>query len=532
MSRTEYHKRRVPLEVQGVVIDGEALGSAVYVPLRDGMTLAKAAAYSEELIQRARKMVNYRVTEADAYEFAIEICNRHEALRAERGDEGLTEFEKLQFVSPHLGPCAHGWLKAMGRTFSFEDQRLIAQWVYRVFSQRSRLACMQGIMAADDPEALAGLPKVEVRSQTPSQLVRSVRIIAGKTPLHSEITQEYFAAKKRSKNYKRALEQFREQCGDLEIHEYTPDHCWSYRNWLSDTLDEKKGEKLSGQTKVHKLSAVRSLFEFAIEKRHRNDNPMREVKTYSKKENIKKRRRLYSPNELRALFVDGEREGEWKYWSPLLGIYSGVRITESIQLRPRDVSDTFGIWHIIIQPGRGQNVKGDKARVVPIHRELVRLGFIKLANRAVKEKREWLFADVPLVAKPGIEYNAPDEDTIMVPSQNAATQWFGRYSDACGVTDPNVDFHALRGAFTTYGSQQGRDLSLRMELVGHSKGSGVHNRYIYEGPPLEKLKAEVDAIKYPIHIPSRGTDTFEARPKHRKASMHGFKKGELFRVTP
>jgi integrase len=106
-----------------------------------------------------------------------------------------------------------------------------------------------------------------------------------------------------------------------------------------------------------------------------------------------------------------------------------------------------------------------------------------------------------LVGKPGSEFNALDVATIKVPSQNAATQWFGRYSDACGVTDHNVDFHALRGTFTTYGSQQGKDLSLRMELVGHSKGSDVHSRYIYAGAPLKKLKAEIDKITYPVSIP-------------------------------
>ena len=108
---------------------------------------------------------------------------------------------------------------------------------------------------------------------------------------------------------------------------------------------------------------------------------------------------------------------------------------------------------------------------------------------------------MPLVEKPGAEFNAPDVTTIKIPSQNAATQWFGRYSDECGVTDPSLDYHALRGAFATYGSQQGRDLSLRMESVGHSKGSDVHNRYIYSGAPLKALKAEIDAIKYPIRIP-------------------------------
>jgi integrase len=502
MARTEQYKRRVPLDLQGIVMDGMKLGTAVYVPLRDGMTRAKAMVYTEDLIGRAKARVNYKLTDADAWELATTICDQHEAFAATPRDQ-WTLGEELDLFIPGKGPDARGWLRRMGRSLSVEDQGRVAQWVERVRGQRFRAGLAASLMDQDDPEALIGRSRAD-RAKSPARSVKSVRAALGKAPLHSEITREYFAAKKRSKNYKRALEQFREQCGDLEVHEYTPDHCWSYRNWLSDTLDEKKGQKLSGQTKVHKLSAVRSLFEFAIEKRHRNDNPMRDVKTYSKKENIKKRRRLYSPDELRALFVDSEREGEWKYWSPLLALFAAVRITESIQLRPHDVSNNFGIWHIIIQPGRGQNVKGDKVRVVPIHRELVRLGFVELAKRAVKEKREWLFGDVPLVKKPGAEYNAPDLETIMVPSQNAATQWFGRYSDACGVTDSNVDFHALRGAFTTYGAQQGKDLSLRMNLVGHSKGSDVHNRYLYEGPPLKRLKTEVDAITYPIRIPKRG----------------------------
>jgi integrase len=94
-------------------------------------------------------------------------------------------------------------------------------------------------------------------------------------------------------------------------------------------------------------------------------------------------------------------------------------------------------------------------------------------------------------------------DWIAVPSTNSATQWFGRYCNHCGVTDPNVDFHALRATFITYGSQQGQDLSFRMEIAGHSKGTGVHQRYIYDGTPLTKLKAEVDSINYPIRIPRR-----------------------------
>jgi hypothetical protein len=281
MRRTQQYKRRVPRDVQGVVIDGIKLTTAMSVSLKGGMTKAKAMAYTEDLILRARARINYKLDDKEAWQLAIEICEQFEALKAERGAEGLSESEKLFLVAQGGGPDARWWLRRMmGKTFSLEDEGKVAQWVERVRGQKLRVELVQSMMTIDDPEALMGLARASPTVVQPSKPVRSVRAAAGRTPRHSELTEQYFAAKKRSKNYKRALEQFREQCGDLEVHEYDSDHCWKYRNWLNDTLDEKKGERLAGQTKNHKLSAARSLFDFAVERRYRNDNPMRDVKVY------------------------------------------------------------------------------------------------------------------------------------------------------------------------------------------------------------------------------------------------------------
>lgn len=474
MARTEYYRRRVPEALHGTVVDGIKLAKVINVPLRDGMTRARAVAVTEDMILKAKARASYRMTDADAWQIATKI---------------VAEFKPEE-----------GYFPSAPKDLALPERLMVEQWIMRIVNQNNGLWMVESLIANDDPEALTGKPRV-VRPVSPAPVVKSIQSIAGKSPLHSDVTREYFATRSRPGNYRRALEQFREQVGDLPVHEYTEDHCWTFRNWLNETRDEKKGEVLAGKTKNNKMSAVSSLFGFAIEKRYRNGNPTRDVKPFSKNENVKKRRRLYSKDELRAIFVDGKRDAEWQKWSPLLGLYAGVRITESIQLKPDDVSDEFSVWHIIIRPGRGQRVKGDRARVIPVHKELIRLGFIELAKQAKREKREWLFKDVPLVKKKGVDFNTPDLETIMVPSQNAATQWFGRYSNDCGVIDPNVDFHAIRGLFITTGSQLGRDLSLRMELSGHSKGSGVHSTYIYAGASLKSLKAEIDQVRYPIRIP-------------------------------
>jgi len=500
MPRTKYHKHRVPEDLRGVVVDGKKLRHNLYVPRRNGITAAEAAVHSEFIIGRARESRNRRLTEADAWQLASSICYAHDALCR----RSVGYYEELRRAILQRCPDVRDWLLRLGQQLGPEDEAKVIQWVQRVHSQRQRLNVVAELVALDDPGALRGEPVAPPSTKIMhSHGLQSARLVAGKSPLHSELTRQFLTRNAHALHFRRALEQFRAICGDRDIATYTVDDCWKFRNWLAETKDEKKGELLAGPTKNNKLSSVSALFWFAIEQRCRNDNPMRNVKYYPKSENPKKQRRLYTQDELARLFVVGQRRKEWQYWIPLLGLFAGLRIREAVQLRPLDISNSFGIWHLIIRPGRGQRVKGSQARLVPLHNELLRLGFVALYQQAVSEGRDWLFPDIPLVKKVGRVFNAPDVDWIAVPSTNAPTQWFGRYCGWCGVDDPNVDFHALRATFITYGSQQGHDLSLRMEIAGHCKGSFIHQKYIYDGTPLAKLKAEVDSISYPIRIPHR-----------------------------
>jgi hypothetical protein len=160
MARTEQYKRRVPLDLQGTVIDGMKLGTAVYVPLRDGMTRAKAMVYSEDLIGRAKARVNYKLTDTDAWELATAICDRHEAFAATPRNQ-WTLGEELDLFIPGNGPDARGWLRRMGRSLSVEDQGRVAQWVERVRGQRFRAGLAASLMDQDDPEALIGQSRAD-----------------------------------------------------------------------------------------------------------------------------------------------------------------------------------------------------------------------------------------------------------------------------------------------------------------------------------------------------------------------------------
>ena len=147
---------------QGVVVDGKRLGSTLYVPLRNGMTVADAAAYRELLISRARQLVNFRLTEADAWELATSICDAHDALRK----QGISYYEEFRLTILGRGPDAREWLRRMGRQLSFEDEAKVAQWIERVHSQRLRLNLVAELVALDDPGALRGKPVTESSTKT------------------------------------------------------------------------------------------------------------------------------------------------------------------------------------------------------------------------------------------------------------------------------------------------------------------------------------------------------------------------------
>ncbi len=70
-----------------------------------------------------------------------------------------------------------------------------------------------------------------------------------------------------------------------------------------------------------------------------------------------------------------------KRWIPLLCAFTGARVTEMTQLRKEDVRQEGGRWIIRITPDAG-SVKSGEYRDVPLHRQVVALGFIDFVKAA------------------------------------------------------------------------------------------------------------------------------------------------------
>ncbi|WP_312813121.1 DUF6538 domain-containing protein [Brevundimonas sp.] len=143
-----------------------------------------------------------------------------------------------------------------------------------------------------------------------------------------------------------------------------------------------------------RLNHLRSLFRFAVENDIISTDPAANVKAPPAKR-AKEARLPYSEEALRSVFNSpiyskGERPnrgaGEVAYWLPLLALYTGARLGELGQLRPRDIvqevyQDADGkrckawVIRIVEDKHEGLTLKNvGSNRRVPVHQALIDLG--------------------------------------------------------------------------------------------------------------------------------------------------------------
>ncbi|WP_214476076.1 tyrosine-type recombinase/integrase [Mesorhizobium sp. dw_380] len=128
-----------------------------------------------------------------------------------------------------------------------------------------------------------------------------------------------------------------------------------------------------------------------------------------------------------------------KRWSPILCAHTGSRITEITQLRKQDFRYEKGVPVVRIAPDAG-SVKSGNYRDVPLHQQLIDLGFMEFVNAA---------ADGPLF------YPASKRKEGTLPAQTVAgriSQWLQAKNVIPEGVSPN---HGWRHRFKTVGREIG-----------------------------------------------------------------------------
>jgi hypothetical protein len=178
----------------------------------------------------------------------------------------------------------------------------------------------------------------------------------------------------------RALKLYEQHTENLPINEVKRSHGDAFRAKL---LTMGAASKTSNS----RFTAVKSLFNFAERDLEQLDrNPWAGLDIGYRTES---RRSPWTSAQLQAffglpLFTKYELPKAWNagadasYWLPILGLYTGARIGELCQLRVNDVFSSEARHFIrISDEAEGNKIKSDAGvRDVPIHSELIRLGFL------------------------------------------------------------------------------------------------------------------------------------------------------------
>jgi integrase len=189
-------------------------------------------------------------------------------------------------------------------------------------------------------------------------------------------------------------------------------------------------------------------------------------------------RKPWQLEELRVLFSSpvftqaGRPEGgrgEAAYWLPLLGLFTGARLGELASLTVADVTtdEPMGISTIRITEDleQGRRLKNlSSRRVVPIHPELMRIGFLQF----VEQVRQGSGSEARLfpLLTPGPKGGLGE----------AWSKWFGRYIRGLGITNRASVFHSFRHSFKDALRAAGVSEDVNDALTGHT-GGGVGRAY-------------------------------------------------------
>ncbi|KQZ87861.1 hypothetical protein ASD64_19955 [Mesorhizobium sp. Root157] len=218
----------------------------------------------------------------------------------------------------------------------------------------------------------------------------------------------------------------------------------------------------SVQNYVHRLTAF---FNYAVKKGILEHNPASRLMTGHVKEPSS--RLPFNGEELKKLVAElpawsGQTRGG-RFWTPLLGLWSGMRLGEIVWLRAEDIKKDDGIDVIELRQTDDRSLKTrGSARVVPIHVELKKLGFMEFVEER-KRAGGRLFHDLP-----------GDNQRHCVDLFQKRFSYMLKDKIEARV---GVSFHSFRHGFRDALRNAGSPIDTTRALGGWARSGGLEERY-------------------------------------------------------
>ena len=171
-------------------------------------------------------------------------------------------------------------------------------------------------------------------------------------------------------------------------------------------------------------------------------------------------------------------------WLIPIALYSGMRLDEICGLRTDDVAVDQGVTYFDLLSHEGRRLKTSAARRrVPVHPELLRIGFDLYLAHVKRQGHEYLF--------PALKPGGPDRKRSWYVSKRFTT-----YRRSVGVGASGTVFHCFRKNAATALERARIPENEAVEILGHKKMTMSYGLYS-GGLDLAGLARVVEAITYP-----------------------------------
>ena len=203
------------------------------------------------------------------------------------------------------------------------------------------------------------------------------------------------------------------------------------------------------------ISKLGSFFNWATQEELIDKSPSSGMRIIDKTRRRDKRR-PFSPQQLQAIFnaplytgcvddqagcnkVGSQRPKGTRFWIPLLGLFTGMRLNEICQLELADIRLMENVLCIVVTE-RSRSTESEKRlkteasdRIVPIHRTILDVGFAQFISVRKSSGDTLLFDDINLDAN-GFR-------------STAFSKWFIRFGMRAGAIEERTSYHSFRHNF-------------------------------------------------------------------------------------
>ena len=303
---------------------------------------------------------------------------------------------------------------------------------------------------------------------------------------------------------------------------------------IESILASQGDDLISGPTIEKMIIRLSVLHKFAFAKGYTEIEPTKTEapSVNSEAGRIARQDKPFSTQELHAIFsgylYKGTDSGPanlvfpYQFWLPLLGIFTGGRLNELCQLETADITQELssGIWFVRLVEEGSKSLKNDNSnRFIPIHDELIRIGFLDFVAQAQTEDRKNLFSD-------GLTYQKIKGwggiATTFFTRMPSPSTTYGGYFYSIGIRKRLPDgkpdgkkFHAFRHTFVDLLRNTSDEADrLIPAFTGHAAKNKNQSDDYGSGHSLSKLHRVLHTVQFPACFSGITYANFEQRLGH------------------